>query len=51
MALVAEGYTATKIGRKLGILGSTVDNHLFAATQLLDVDGRKEAGRINESLL
>ena len=46
LALVAEGYTAKEIGRQLGISDSTVDNHLFAATQLLGVDGRKEAGRL-----
>jgi DNA-binding transcriptional ArsR family regulator len=51
LALVAEGYTAKEIGRKLGISDSTVDNHLFAATQLLSVDGRKEAGRLYANYL
>lgn len=46
LGLVAEGYTAKEIGRMLGISYSTVNNHLQAAIQLLEVDGRKEAARL-----
>jgi hypothetical protein len=42
---VAEGYTSKEIGRRLGIAYSTVDNHLLAAVQILEVTGRAEAAR------
>ena len=45
LRLVAEGYTSKEIGRKLGISYSTVDNHLAAAVQLLELPGRAEAAR------
>lgn len=46
LELVAQGYTAKEIGRILGISHSTVNNHLQAAIQLLEVGGRKEAARL-----
>lgn len=46
LKLVADGYTAKEIGRMLGISYSTVNNHLQAAIQLLEVGGRKEAARL-----
>jgi DNA-binding CsgD family transcriptional regulator len=45
LRLVANGYTSKQIGRQLGISYSTVDNHLLAAAQLLEVPGRAEAAR------
>ncbi|WP_448663964.1 LuxR C-terminal-related transcriptional regulator [Sphingomonas sp. CJ20] len=45
LRLVAQGYTSKEIGRQLGISYSTVDNHLLAAVQLLEVPGRAEAAR------
>ncbi|WP_227698807.1 helix-turn-helix domain-containing protein [Sphingomonas hengshuiensis] len=45
LRLVAKGYTSKEIGRQLGISYSTVDNHLLAAVQLLEVPGRAEAAR------
>ncbi len=45
LRLVAKGYTSKEIGRQLGISYSTVDNHLLAAAQLLEVPGRAEAAR------
>ncbi len=46
LELVAMGFTSKQIGRKLGISYSTVDNHVLAATQLLGVADRREAGRL-----
>lgn len=46
LRLVAQGYTSKEIGRALGISYSTVDNHLLAATQLLEAESRAEAARI-----
>jgi len=46
LELVAMGFTSKQIGRKLGISHSTVDNHVLAATQLLGVADRREAGRL-----
>lgn len=46
LRLVAQGYTSKEIGRALGISFSTVDNHLLAATQLLEAESRAEAARI-----
>lgn len=46
LELVAMGFTSKQIGRKLGISHSTVDNHILAATQLLGVADRREAGRL-----
>jgi DNA-binding CsgD family transcriptional regulator len=46
LELVAQGYTSKEIGRRLGISFSTVDNHIQAAVQLLEVDGRAEAARL-----
>ncbi|MGK2909052.1 MAG: response regulator transcription factor [Sphingobium sp.] len=46
LRLVAQGYTSKEIGRALGISYSTVDNHLLAATQLLEADSRAEAARL-----
>ncbi len=46
LELVALGFTSKQIGRKLGISHSTVDNHVLAATQLLGVADRREAGRL-----
>lgn len=46
LQLVAMGFTSKEIARKLGISHSTVDNHILAATQLLGVADRREAGRL-----
>lgn len=46
LELVALGFTSKQIARKLGISHSTVDNHVLAATQLLGVADRREAGRL-----
>lgn len=46
LELVAMGFTSKEIARKLGISHSTVDNHILAATQLLGVADRREAGRL-----
>ena len=46
LELVAGGFTSKEIARKLGISHSTVDNHILAATQLLGVADRREAGRL-----
>jgi len=46
LKLVALGFTSKQIGRQLGISHSTVDNHVLAATQLLGVTDRREAGRL-----
>jgi DNA-binding CsgD family transcriptional regulator len=46
LELVAQGYTSKEIGRRLGISFSTVDNHIQMAVQLLEVEGRAEAGRL-----
>jgi len=46
LELVAMGFTSKQIARKLGISHSTVDNHILAATQLLGVADRREAGRL-----
>jgi len=46
LELVAQGFTSKQIARKLGISHSTVDNHILAATQLLRVADRREAGRL-----
>lgn len=46
LELVALGFTSKQIARKLGISNSTVDNHILAATQLLGVTDRREAGRL-----
>jgi DNA-binding CsgD family transcriptional regulator len=46
LELVALGFTSKQIGRKLGISHSTVDNHILAATQMLGVPDRREAGRL-----
>lgn len=46
LRLVARGFTSKQIGRQLGISHSTVDNHVLAATQLLGVTDRREAGRL-----
>jgi len=46
LELVAVGFTSKQIARKLGISHSTVDNHVLAATQLLGVTDRREAGRL-----
>ena len=51
LELVAKGYTAKEIGRMLGISYSTVNNHLQAAIQLLEVGGRKEAARLYSQTL
>ena len=50
LQLVAQGYTSKEIGRQLGISFSTVDNHIQAAMQLLQVEGRAEAGRLYAQL-
>lgn len=46
LELVAMGFTSKQIARKLGISHSTVDNHILAATQILGVADRREAGRL-----
>jgi len=46
LKLVAMGFTSKQIARQLGISHSTVDNHVLAATQLLGVTDRREAGRL-----
>ncbi|MEI9850098.1 MAG: helix-turn-helix transcriptional regulator [Sphingomonas sp.] len=45
LRLVAQGYTSKEIGRQLGLSYSTVDNHLLAAVQILELGGRAEAAR------
>lgn len=50
LELVATGFTSKQIARKLGISHSTVDNHILAATQLLGVADRREAGRLISTL-
>lgn len=45
LRLVAQGYTSKEIGRQLHLAPSTVDNHVLAATQLLDASNRAEAAR------
>lgn len=50
LELVAKGYTSKQIARQLGISHSTVDNHILAATQLLGVADRREAGRMVAAL-
>jgi DNA-binding CsgD family transcriptional regulator len=50
LRLVAHGYTSKQIGRQLDLSPSTVDNHILAATQLLDAPSRAEAARILASI-
>ena len=47
--LVGEGYTPKEIGRRLGIHHTTVDNHVRAALEILQVDNRAEAARLIRS--
>lgn len=46
LRLVGQGYVSKEIGRKLGISPATVDNHVRAALDTLQVDNRAEAARI-----
>jgi DNA-binding CsgD family transcriptional regulator len=46
LRLVAQGYTSKEIGRQLDLSPSTVDNHILAATQLLEAPSRAEAARM-----
>lgn len=46
LRLVAHGYTSKEIGRKIGISPATVDNHVRAALDTLQVESRAEAARI-----
>ena len=43
---MAQGFTSKEIGRRLGISHATVDNHMRAALEVLQVDSRAEAGRL-----
>lgn len=45
LRLVAQGYTSKQIGRRLAISPATVDNHVRAALEILQVEGRAEAAR------
>jgi DNA-binding CsgD family transcriptional regulator len=46
LRLVAHGYTSKEIGRQLDLSPSTVDNHILAATQILEASSRAEAARM-----
>lgn len=46
LRLVARGYTSKEIGRQVGISPATVDNHVRAALDTLQVESRSEAARI-----
>lgn len=46
LRLVAQGFTSKEIGRRLGISHATVDNHMRAALEVLQVESRAEAARI-----
>lgn len=46
LRLVAQGYTSKEIGRKIGISPATVDNHVRAALDTLQVESRAEAARL-----
>jgi DNA-binding CsgD family transcriptional regulator len=43
---VGQGFTSKEIGRQLGISYATVDNHIRASLEVLQVDGRAEAARL-----
>jgi DNA-binding CsgD family transcriptional regulator len=49
LRLVAQGYTSKEIGRMLDLSPSTVDNHILAATQLLEAPSRAVAARMLHS--
>lgn len=46
LRLVARGYTSKEIGRQVGISPATVDNHVRAALDTLQVESRAEAARM-----
>lgn len=46
LRLVARGYTSKEIGRQIGISPATVDNHVRAALDTLQVESRAEAARM-----
>jgi DNA-binding CsgD family transcriptional regulator len=46
LRLVRQGYTSKEIGRMLDLSPSTVDNHILAATQLVEAPSRAEAARM-----
>lgn len=46
LQLVGEGYTSKQIGRMLGISSATVDNHIRATLEVLQVTSRAEAARM-----
>lgn len=46
LRLVARGYTSKEIGRQVGISPATVDNHVRAALDTLQVENRAEAARL-----
>jgi DNA-binding CsgD family transcriptional regulator len=46
LRLVARGYTSKEIGRQVGISPATVDNHVRAALDTLQVESRAEAARL-----
>jgi DNA-binding CsgD family transcriptional regulator len=46
LALVAKGCSSKQIARQLGLSPSTVDNHINAAVQLLNVDDRRKAAQL-----
>jgi DNA-binding CsgD family transcriptional regulator len=46
LRLVGQGFTSKEIGRQLGISYATVDNHIRASLDSLQVTGRAEAARL-----
>ena len=46
LRLVGDGFTSKEIAPKLGISSATVDNHIRAALEILQVASRAEAARV-----